>query len=744
MAGGQVQIVSDLQSHGRVGGSVPYPDDGGGEKVGNAVAATFSKMGDQIGKLADHAAKVEGEDAGRLAGMDPEFRTRRDQTIRGEAFDKAGLQVAESRLKVQLDDHLERLYDQHGTDPAALAKGIDEVAAGVLAHAPDELRPGLELQVSHKRLGFMRQAARDQAAKVAAEQAAATAGELGRLQRQLYQQAYGLGGDASADDVASSTYGQIQELLKRTGVNGKPIISPLVAQKELERTSVEFAEARMLGTFSRLETPAQKVEFIQKLEQDWAAGEGIAKHFTLDQFRSVRTTLEGELRRQESGRNVVARAIERDIKEVADAAAKGYAPKPEELAALRARIAASGDPALVAHLDTAEATLKWQNGARRASPMELEQWIEAEDRRLSKDGYQPHSGEIARLEMGRKILGEMRKQLGTDPLGWADKVGRPDVTPLDFKSPDTLVTSLRARVPQGDQVASDYDRPAVYIRPEEKRRLVAMAAPGGKALLEVAEAISRGAGDKAGAIFHELWNDRGLAGAHSLALIGGHIQNVGSTAVVQDVADGLMLAKSKDWKGPTLSEREQRENALGAHGGALAGMPANERALIDATNYAYAVRLQRTGKTGDNNLWQRTFRELMGERTINGETWGGVTTWRGKSVPVPPDVKQDGLGDLIKTITPEDFGEDRPRNAKGYADAAQIRGAILVPLPGFRYRLNVGSAEDPLWLNDGSGRPFEMDLQALKPKLQERRPDLYIDGAGAGAGVSSRLRRSGK
>lgn len=722
-----IQVATDLQAQARVGGQVPVPHDTGLETAFGSLGTSLKHMGDEVGKLADKAAKSEGEADGRPAGLDPEFRTRPDRTIYSEAFNRAGLDIAETRLRTVVDQQLEAAHEKHANNPTELNRAIGEVSQGVLEQTPDELKPKLGLSIQSKALTLMRTAQRAQVAETRASQTAALQEDIGRSLRGISQRSFGLGLDGEADKAVAGEIAALEQTLTRKGVDGKLLVAPDRARKIIEGARMEVLQGRLLGAFDRLEGPDAKAKFIADFEEDWKNSRGVAKDLDLDQMIGLRRQFDGELRREAAGRGTGNKVIENQIRGFQKLAEEGYAPAPEEIARVKAFVTQAGDANQAAALETAEATLRFQQGARRMHPSALDAHVVQERERLSKESGTP--ADLARLTMAEKLLGEMRRGLKEDPNEWASRVGVVPLAPIDFSSPQALAKSLGPRIAGAQQVGEMYDQDPVYFRPDEKRKLIGMAAPGGAALTDVVDTIVRGAGPQSDAILRELWSD-----APTLATLGGHASQVGRTAVAADVADGVALMRTKDFKNLAPTASKAREWAASAHGGSLNGMPKTEQALIDTTNYAYGVRLQRTGKTEDEELWQKTFREVAGERSIEGVTYGGVAKWRGRSVMIPPDVRQDHFDDLMREIRIDDFGEDPPRNKKGAATAAELRGAALVPTGNGKFRLNVGDEDTPVWLGDRSGRPFVLDLKELKPKLIERRPELYLDGKRKGRG----------
>src|SRR5690606_13607433 len=103
--------ANQIASRSRVDRDVagPLPSTDAAEAL-SQVAHSFAVTGAKIGHMADKATAKEGEEAGRIAGLDPEFRPTRSLTIRGEAYDQAGLQVAGARLRQTLEADLDNEF----------------------------------------------------------------------------------------------------------------------------------------------------------------------------------------------------------------------------------------------------------------------------------------------------------------------------------------------------------------------------------------------------------------------------------------------------------------------------------------------------------------------------------------------------------------------------------------------------------------------------------------------------------
>jgi hypothetical protein len=123
---------------------------------------------------------------------------------------------------------------------------------------------------------------------------------------------------------------------------------------------------------------------------------------------------------------------------------------------------------------------------------------------------------------------------------------------------------------------------------------------------------------------------------------------------------------------------------------------------------------------------------------VRGEQYGGLASigggWfgGGQTILVPPDVKTDGIADLVASVRLDDLPpEDRPFVEGGApAGKAELARATIRTAGNGQYFLALGDpdGEAPDWLVDANGEKYVLDLEALKPVLKKRRPDLYLGG----------------
>lgn len=721
-----------------VPGARPYGEDlsarmpgTGAERAARTTAAASGEMardlaslGETIGKYADHAAQLEGAREGKLAGMDPEFRPREDNTIRGEAYDRVGLETYRSTVAVEIENDI------------AAGGDLGKKRDAWLTRVPDALVPDVANAFRRGELAQSREKARLEVARINDEARASLQGDIDTKIRTLHQRAFTLGLDETADKTLAGQVAEIERVLRRTDPTGRPLVSPEYVAKILKHAKETAIDARLLGALDRQPTPEARQAFVDKFEDDWKTSQGLAKFYDLagfekisSRFRSILTSDRAEQRQRLS-------AMNEDLNKLKGLTEKGFAPTDAQFDGLTARVQALNDPGLSERLEVIKDIANFQALARKAPPEEIDRYAAMLREDIKTNGMNPLKAE--RVLFAEKLAAESRRELKADPLGWADRVGYVKVTPIDFSSPEKAAATLTARIVQAEDIAAHFRNEAPsYLRPAERRQLAAIAAQGGANMLGIASTIAEAGGKRAPAIMAELFPD-----APIVATLGGHVAALGNTNVAQDVADGIALSRmdvkaGQSFKSIAPSADKTREWAVSVHGGSLNGLARSEQALIAAANSAYEVRARRQGLTSPNEeLWKQTFKELIGERSIGGEVYGGITygrpgaLWGGDgAVIVPPNVKRDRFRDLVMSIDLADFGDRPPTYGDGRAvSPVDFRRAQLVQQGEGRYWLNIGTADAPRWLVDQDRQPFVLDMKSLEVVLKSRRGDLYLDG----------------
>ncbi|MEL6289532.1 MAG: hypothetical protein AAFQ35_12240 [Pseudomonadota bacterium] len=681
-----------------------------------AKAAGLRGFANEVGRIADQAAAREGGREGALAGMDPEFRPRRDGTIRGEAFDAAGIDTYAKRIQTEFSVALDQAAAKHAADPAGMAKALDSVHAGFQADAIDEVRPGLANTFQRARLTHMRQAARAQAATVRARQAAALQGDLETRIASIQRGAYGMGLDDRANGALAADLEDLRTSLATRDPTGQLLIGPQAADKLMRSLRADISRARVLGAFSRIDGVPAKQQFIAEFERSFGGGDGSAETLDLRQYEQIRGTLLRELSRATSAAGASTRELAREVRAVVDVAEKGYVPDADAVTSLRARTAAAGAEDLTAALDTVDDAAAFQRSLVASTPVQLDAFVRAERARV-EDGATP--ADVARIEAAERTAGAMRTALKQDPLGWAERAGVADIPAIDLTSPDAAAASLKNRAAMAEEVAGRYGQRVRYFRPAEVSALKVVAERGGDDAVQFARSIAESLGANAVDAFGEISDE-----APAFAMLGGLVLSGGGRGAVDDAAEGIALRQTDGFKSmaPTRIDRDTATERT--YGLAFSSQPRTQQSLQALADAIYEVRARRAGVTDfDDGLYREALRAAVGERTIGGYAHGGIVSFRGRDVVVPPDVAQWQFDDLIDAIRLDDFSSP-PRDANGAPlSVSAIRRGTLVTQGNGRYWIALGDpdGDDPQWLaGETPGKPFVLDLPALLPKLRAR------------------------
>lgn len=362
--------------------STPLPDNGAA-RLWDQARSGFAEVGATVSHTLDQAAAAEGKVAGRLAGLDPEFRPTHANTIRGRAFDEAGMQVAETSMKTAMAADMARAHDLYRNDPVKLQGELDGIRRAYLAKALPETLPSIQLEADHARFSYMRDASRIQIQQTEHGQIGAFQEETAGAIKRMHQRAYQLGLDPQADAIMAADLDQLRGSLARKGVNGLPLATPEQAQKIIEHAKESISNARVLGGFDRLGSMAEKEQFISDLDGKFQRGEGLAKVYTLDQYESLKRHLRSEMHASRAHDSVLGEGLKSDIASIDGRAKQGIMVSPDEIAQLRTRAIAAGHGDKLASIDQAERTARVLWDLRRYAPEDIESYAASEKARIN-------------------------------------------------------------------------------------------------------------------------------------------------------------------------------------------------------------------------------------------------------------------------------------------------------------------------------------------------------------------------
>lgn len=436
----------------------------------------------------------------------------------------------------------------------------------------------------------------------------------------------------------------------------------------------------------------------------------------------------------------VQKGIANGITDVAKKAMDGYSVPPETMGALRTQVSGAKSPELAAGLDQTEAIVSTMKQWSTLNPAQLEASIGSLDRTMRDKGATDTG--LALKDAGEKLLKNMRKEVGADPLGWSNRTNVMPVPPIAFGSKDAP-GQMADRANRAEIIAQHYGVTPTYLRPDEKAALEVAASKGGDAMIAVARTLVDGFGDRAPKVMAEISSD-----APALAHIGALMQSGGNAVFATDVADAVKLRQDKEFKIPKWLDHPadkimsaQGARAREVYGDAFALAPDSGRASQKAAQDAFFTRANRNGyepllDTSDSKkAYDRALQESAGAKFIGGTQYGGIGDykpgyWTNFRVMVPGNVRADRFKDAIGAITDDDLGKMAiaPVAASGKPyTSADLRAAVPIATKGgYRFAMGDPNSEDPKYLRGADGKPFVMDFGQMEERLRARVPAAFL------------------
>jgi hypothetical protein len=513
-------------------------------------------------------------------------------------------------------------------------------------------------------------------------------------------------------------------------------VAPQQQVKFLADAKEIVAHAQIEAAFDRLSSREARARLIERFEDDYKAGRGVAADFDFKSFQQVRGRLETKLRTEDSRARQANGVLGQLVNQVVSRAADGQAVRPDEIVSLQSRVAMAGDPALVEALDDGVDALHFMQQFKTLPLAAMEQAVDGLHQRLAADpaslGDKGRSGR--HLKAAEAILRSARTEIQRDPLAWEGRVGLAKIVPLgevDMTQPGAVEAWGSTRVAQADEIARRHGLPRPqYLGPGEKRALAKSFEQGGERGLATITAVRRAFGDRAEAVLREMGKE-----SPGGALLADLAIKTGPTPAVNDAAEGLALFAKPGHKRVAPEAGKARIAAEAIVGRSLGEATPYLQQAMRVADAIYETRAHREGKTTsfDERLWQGALNEALGEHQVDGRTFGGLysTGWFSRhKIVLPPSVPQDKAGAILDALTPEDLGEAMgagPRYRNGRALTRQeLRAATLVTTGPGKYLVATGDATGttPGWALAPDGKPYVLDLEAALPGLRRRRPDL--------------------
>lgn len=290
----------------------------GGAFAFERAAATFANLGNKIGQLADKAAAREGKEAGvndalaaALPGQPGEkLQTRRDGTIRGDAYDAAAIETFTARFDTKLRGDVAAAYDAHRDKPqdfeAALAK-IKETTLPDLGGDPDMVA-AFTKRFEDQAFAYRRDIIERQQQRVLEERQVALDEQLTAVRIDLERRAELSGG---SDPGLLRDMETFSATLQRQVDEG--VLTPKQAYAYRKDLATATATGRVRGQARRMGASA-RIAFADSLDEAYLKGDPALAGLDADEVSRVASEIRAGASREIAERNTAVTAATSRLK----------------------------------------------------------------------------------------------------------------------------------------------------------------------------------------------------------------------------------------------------------------------------------------------------------------------------------------------------------------------------------------------------------------------------------------------
>ncbi len=183
--------------------------------AGETAARSFGDLSTRLGAMADQSAAYEGQQAGKVAGLSPDYQPNNDESIRGRQFNQAATQTYLNQVSMQSKQAANAAYDSYmqmpadQRDPQVLQKTFNQINQQFTQnHVFPEIQGQFSSEFGSITQSYMQGAQRDLEARTLDASKATTLGNLQTTSDTAHRVA-AQGLDATAPVVADqiSQYG---------------------------------------------------------------------------------------------------------------------------------------------------------------------------------------------------------------------------------------------------------------------------------------------------------------------------------------------------------------------------------------------------------------------------------------------------------------------------------------------------------------------------------------------------------
>jgi hypothetical protein len=449
------------------------------------------------------------------------------------------------------------------------------------------------------------------------------------------------------------------------------------------------------------------------------------------------------------------------IGQMIDLSDKGYDVPDNDIQALKREIATKPELdqkfGLSANLAGVEQAAQAAKQLRQYTPTRLAADIEKADA-LLRDGAasgalstEQVAAAVKRKERMDSLLKTMRTELEKDPLSWVEraKIDLPVVPGSDNKAPialerispgdPELANKLEVRLDQAERVAAYYQAPLkVFTAVEREAFSNAIKSMGPKALPLLGQ-MAKSLGPNAVSVINEI-----MPKEPELARAGYLIASGGDSQAAQDIFATFQRRQDRNYKAvPSFKGNEERNAFADVVGDLYDRLPSALSAGQEADSVMRSAQsiyeARNKNGTPDKTKFQEAIKLALGERTVNGSTYGGVVSldapgWFTGSykVQVPSTIKQDQFLPMVSGISAaqlKEAGVALPVDAKGPMRGTIDLGSMIVERqivqigPGkYAFAKGDGSGQiktNPQFMVGEDGKTFVLDIAKMMPTLKK-------------------------
>jgi hypothetical protein len=688
-------------------------------------ARGFAALASDFGRIADTMAAQEGQRAAMSNVTDLSWRPTNLPTIRGRAYDQAGLSLYTDRLEGQVRIDLQKAADESQGDPNAFAQRVSELRTGYEETALfPQVRNTFDVMFTDQAQRHARVLVNQAQAAAREQQLAVSRARIDELANAASRQLESVrAGNDEARDLLVGTEAQIERTYAAAVADGlmDAEAAERAVQERQRSTAVNYyvIQAQQAATAGTLD------ELRAELSEDYQSG--ALGDLDAAGWRELQTGLDRVEREHATQAVFRTDLLDRQVDAVSERIAIGFGDETEQ--ARLHREAAS-------HPDAGEAQRQVLTDFEMANRLHS---VPVPQARAEVAGLRQAATNDRALRMvtsAERMLNAIEREARSNPLGLAERRGLTgEIRSLfDEGSQRDLPGAIRHRIAQRNAASLGLGVPSVFFRADEVDQIRMLVNDDPMQAAAMAGALVDALGDDASGVLRELNGQAEPMMESGLVLAAG-----GSQQAARDVLVGY----ARDANGSRLPSvpSDRRVVAITDHvDAALIDTPDDSRRIQDTAHAIARARVAEMGIDPDSDEAVPVFRSALdaaaGAQMIDGVRFGGFTAYDrpywftgSDRVLVPPTIRADLFPQVLRAVRDVDLAglPNPPVDASGQVMRASVlHGAVPIAVPGgYRFATGDPRSDDPAYVADSQGNAFVLPLDRLEPVLRTRVPEAF-------------------